>query len=336
MSNHKTNTVGAGRLAGRSLLTLHDLSHAELAALLDDAAALKAGKRNGARGSRLAGRNLALLFEKPSTRTRCAAAVAAADEGAATEYLSAADSHLGYKESVADTARVLGRMFDGILFRGYAHATLETLAAHAGVPVWNGLTDTAHPTQALADLLTVREAFGDTTGLRFVYCGDGRNNVACSLMLACAKSGMHFVDCTPASLAPSADTVRAAQEAAADTGGSVAVASDPAAAVRDANIVCTDVWASMGEEERMRERIALLRPYQVNMRLMEATGNLGGERVIFLHCLPAFHDARTTVTRETGALEVTDDVFEAPFSRVFDEAENRLHTMKALFVATLT
>jgi ornithine carbamoyltransferase len=323
-------------MKGRSFLTLHDVTDGELLGLLEAARALKEKKRAGLRGDRLTGRNIALLFEKSSTRTRCAASVAAADEGAHAEYLSSADSHLGYKESVADTARVLGRMFDGILFRGYKHETVETLARYAGVPVWNGLTDESHPTQALADLMTVQEAFGDLRGRKFVYCGDGRNNVANSLMLACAKSGMHYVVCAPDALTPAPKPVKAAAEVAAANGGSVAIERDPLHGVRGAHVVCTDVWASMGEEDLMNARIEQLRSYQVNMALMEATGRLSAGEVIFLHCLPAFHDARTKVTHKLGALEVTDDVFEAPFSRVFDEAENRLHTMKALFVATLT
>ncbi|MBN1557494.1 MAG: ornithine carbamoyltransferase [Lentisphaerae bacterium] len=322
-------------LKGRSLLTLNDLSDAELAALVERAQELKAERRTGRRGNRLAHRHLALLFEKHSTRTRCAAAVAAADEGGCTEYLGAQDSHLGGKESVADTARVLGRLFDGILFRGYAHATVEQLARHAGVPVWNGLTDAAHPTQALADLLTIREVFGALKGLTLAYCGDGRNNVAYSLMLAAAKTGMHFVDCTPPALAPAEDRVAAARDIAGGNGGSVRVVADPREGVAQANVVYTDVWASMGEEDAFEERVRLLAPYRVDMALMQATGGLDGGRAIFLHCLPALHDRNTAVTRERGALEVTDDVFEAPFSRVFEQAENRLHTMKALFLATL-
>lgn len=323
-------------MKGRSFLTLHDVSDDELLGLIKSARALKEKKRAGQRENRLAGRHIALLFEKSSTRTRCAAAVAAADEGATTEYLSAADSHLGYKESVADTARVLGRMFDGLLFRGFKHETAETLARYAGIPVWNGLTDDAHPTQALADLMTVEETFGDLRGRTLAYCGDGRNNVAHSLMLACAKTGMHFVNCTPDSLTPAPALVKAAAEIAAANGGSIVIERDPYRGVRGAHVVYTDIWASMGEEDQLNARIELLRPYQVNMALMEATGHLNDGEVVFLHCLPAFHDARTKVTHTLGALEVTDDVFEAPFSRVFDEAENRLHTMKALFVATLT
>jgi len=322
-------------LKGRSLLTLDDLSPAELAALLDLTARLKRRKAAGIRGRLLAGKHIALVFEKLSTRTRCAAAVAAADEGGNTEYLSAHEIHLGKKESPADTARVLGRMFDGILFRGYAQRTVELLAQYSGVPVWNGLTDESHPTQTLADLFTIREAYGRLEGLRVVYIGDGRNNVANSLMQGCAMAGLHFVNCTPRELVPARRLVAQARAAARRSGGSVTVAHDPRTAVRGANVLYTDVWVSMGEEARQRERLRLLRPYQVNMELARRTGNLESGRLIFMHCLPAFHDANTELTRRSGALEVTDEVFEAPFSRVFDEAENRLHTLKALFVASL-
>lgn len=322
-------------LRGRSLLTLSDLSDAEIAWLLDLALKLKRDKHAGVCRARLVGRHMALVFEKMSTRTRCAAAVAAADEGGCTEYLAATEIHLGKKESVADTARVLGRMFDGILFRGFHHATVERLARYSGVPVWNGLTDQAHPTQALADLMTIKETFGALAGRKVVYVGDGRNNVASSLMRGCAFSGMHFVNCTPDSLQPAAELVAQAAKAAAVRGGTVCVCADPSAAVAGANVVYTDVWTSMGEEAQFAARANLLRPYQVNMALLEATGNLAAEEVIFLHCLPALHDDRTEVTRDIGALEVTNDVFEAPFSKVFDQAENRLHTIKAMFVSSL-
>jgi ornithine carbamoyltransferase len=322
-------------MKGRSLLTLSDLSDGEVAGLLDLALSLKQDKHAGVCGQRLAGRHIALVFEKMSTRTRCAAAVAAADEGGRTEYLAASEIHLGKKESVPDTARVLGRMFDGILFRGYRQETVELLAQFSGVPVWNGLTDLSHPTQALADLMTIKERFGELAGRKVVYAGDGRNNVATSLMLACAVSGMHFVNCTPSSLQPSDDLIAHADQLASQRGGTVRVCNDPTEAVAGAHAVYTDVWTSMGEEEQFDARVALLRPYQVNMAMMQATGNLEKDDVIFLHCLPAFHDAQTDVTRECGPLEVTDDVFEAPFSRVFDQAENRLHTIKALFVSSL-
>jgi len=322
------------QLRGRSLLQITDLTDGELLYLLDLADILKQEKRSGTMQRRLAGKNLAMIFEKMSTRTRCACAVAASDEGGHAEFLTTQDIHLGKKESVADTARVLGRMFEGILFRGYKQETVALLARHAGVPVWNGLTDSHHPTQAMADLMTVREHFGYLRGVRLVYVGDGRNNVATSLMLACAKTGMHFVNGTPAGLAPDPALVRWCEERAHLNGGSVRVEHDPAAAVADAHVVYTDVWVSMGEEAQQAERLALLRPYQVNAALLAQTGHTADGQLIFLHCLPAFHDHNTEVTRETGALEVTDEVFEGRHSRVFEQAENKMHTMKSLFVAT--
>jgi ornithine carbamoyltransferase len=322
-------------LSGRSLRTLRDLSDGELRYLVTLAHELKQRKRAGIRGDLLDRKNIAMIFEKASTRTRSAAAVAIADEGGHAEYLSAREIHLGKKESVADTAKVLGRMFDGILFRGYRQDTVELLARFAGVPVWNGLTDDAHPTQTLADLQTIEEKFGRLKGLRVVYMGDGRNNVATSLMLGCAKSGMHFVDCTPPELYPTEELVAEARATAERNQATIEVECDPATAVKGANVVYTDVWASMGEEAEMSLRIRLLTPYQVTMKLMETTGNVGGGRVIFLHCLPAFHDRHTEVGKETGAMEVTNEVFDAPFSLVFEQSENRVHTMKAVFVATL-
>ena len=322
------------QLHGRALLQITDLTDGELLYLLDLADILKAEKKSGTMQRRLSGKNLALIFEKMSTRTRCACAVAAADEGGHTEFLTTQDIHLGKKESVADTARVLGRMFDGILFRGYKQENVQLLARHAGVPVWNGLTDSHHPTQAMADLMTVREHFGQLRGIRLVYVGDGRNNVATSLMLACAKTGMHFVNGTPEALRPDPKLVGWCAERAHLNGGSVRVEHEPAAAVADANVVYTDVWVSMGEEAQQAERLALLRPYQVNAALLRETGHTEDGRLIFLHCLPAFHDNNTAVTCESGALEVTDEVFEGKHSRVFDQAENKMHTMKSLFVAT--
>jgi ornithine carbamoyltransferase len=322
-------------MQGRSLLSLYDLTDREMMGLLDMAAAMKRRKKRGVRGSLLMRKNIALVFEKASTRTRCAATVAAADEGGMVEYLSADSIHLGKKESVADTARVLGRMFDGIMFRGYSQGTAEALAQYSDVPVWNGLTDDEHPTQALADLMTVRENFVRLKGLRLAYVGDGRNNVAVSLMQACAKAGIDFVNVTPPELTPGEDVVGRAAGIARANGAGVRIVHEPALGVRGANVICTDVWTSMGEEKKFRERLRLLRPYQVNEALMEATGNLASGKVIFLHCLPAFHDTQTEVTRDIGALEVTDEVFSAPYSRVFDEAENRVHTIKALFVASL-
>ncbi len=321
-------------LKNRSLLTLTDLTDGEMLELIDLALSLKARRDDGTRGELLLRRQVALIFEKSSTRTRCAASCAIREEGGAAEYLTRNDIHLGGKESVADTARVLGRMFDGILFRGFSQKTVETLARHAGVPVWNGLTDEAHPTQILADLMTMKQVFGRLKGLKLAYVGDGRNNVANSLMSGCAKAGVHYVNCTPPELTPDAALVAEARAAAAANGSNVEVVTDPRAGVKGANVIYTDVWVSMGEESQKERRLRLLRPYQVNRELVAATGVPESE-FIFLHCLPAFHDAETDVTRECGALEVTDDVFEAPFSKVFDEAENRMHTIKALFVSAL-
>lgn len=324
-------------LLGRSLLTLNDLADDELLGLIELSLRLKAKKASGnpEREHLLADRNICLIFQKSSTRTRCAAMVAAADEGAHAEYLGASDIHLGKKESVADTARVLGRMFDGILFRGFSHDTAVSLAEHAGVPVWNGLTDDWHPSQILADLMTVKEYFGCLKGLRVAYVGDGRNNVCNSLMLGCAKAGVNFVNCCPPDLSPREDFVGMAQAAAARNGSDITVTADPGQAVHGANVVYTDVWVSMGEESQFEERLKLLRPYQVDMTMIERTGNLESGKIIFLHCLPAFHNHETEMTRHIGAMEVTDDVFEAPFSRVFEQAENRMHTIKATMVATL-
>lgn len=323
-------------LKGRSLLTLGDLTDAEMMQLIGLARELKTRKAAGVRGNLLLRKSVAMIFEKMSTRTRCAASVAATDEGGSAEYLAANEIHLGKKESVVDTAQVLGRMFDGILFRGFKQSTVETLAKFSGIPVWNGLTDESHPTQILADLMTVQEAFGELAGLKFVYVGDGRNNVVTSLMMGCAKAGLHFVDCTPKALMPDECVVSAARACAEKTGGSVTITDDPRSAVEGANVIYTDVWVSMGEESKAAERIKLLMPYQVNMDMMERTGNVASGRVIFLHCLPAFHDNNTDVTAEIGALEVSDDVFRSKFSRVFDEAENRMHTIKALMVATMS
>ena len=323
-------------LKGKSLLTVKQLTPEEIRYLIDLAKQLKNKKKRGLRGNLLKRKNIALIFEKSSTRTRCAFTVAAADEGAHTDYLNMNDIHFGKKESLADSARVLGRMFDGIAFRGYRHETVEALAAHAGIPVWNGLTDIEHPTQILADLLTVQEYFGRLKGLILVYMGDGRNNVASSLMIGCVKMGMHFVNCTPSELMPDSNLLAEAEGFAAQTGGSVRIVHVPREAVRGAHVIYTDVWASMGEEAEFEKRRKLLGPYQVTMEIMRKTGRIETEDVIFLHCLPAFHNHLTEVTRTIGAMEVTDDVFESEFSRVFDQAENRLHTIKAVMIATLT
>jgi len=321
-------------LYGRSLLRMADLTDVEMLDLIDLAVALKARRRAGIRSDLLRRRQVALIFEKSSTRTRNSASVAIRDEGGSAEYLTKSDIHLGAKESVKDTARVLGRIFDGILFRGFSQATVDTLARYSGVPVWNGLTDAFHPTQILADLMTIQETFGRLKGIKLAYVGDGRNNVANSLMLGCAKAGVHYVNCTPPELSPDPVLVKEAVDVATRNGVTVEIVNDPKRGVAGANVLYTDVWVSMGEESKKESRLRLLRPYQVNMDLVKATGNANGE-LIFLHCLPAFHDHETAVTAESGALEVTDEVFEAPFSKVFDEAENRMHTIKALYVSAM-
>ena len=323
----------SGNLKGRHFLKELDFTPAELADLLDLAFTLKANKRAGDRGRALEGKNVSLIFEKPSTRTRCAFTVACVDEGAHPEYLGKGDIQLGKKETVADTARVLGRMFDGIQFRGFAHATVETLAKYAGVPVWNGLTDAWHPTQLLADVMTVKEQFATLQGRALAYCGDGRNNVANSLLVGCAMFGMDVRIVSPESLFPEKRLVEAAQAQAGATGGKVTVTADVKAGVKGAHAIYTDVWASMGEEAKLAERIALLKPYKVTRKVMEATGQ---PQAIFLHCLPCFHNLETEVSRQFPEVcEAEDEVFESPASRVFDQAENRMHTIKAVMVATL-
>ena len=321
-------------LYGRSLMRLASFSDEEMLDLVNLAGQLKARRRAGVRGDLLHRKNIALIFEKSSTRTRNSSVIAARDEGGGAEYLTRPDIHFGKKESVKDTARVLGRIYDGILFRGFSQQSCEELREHSGVPVWNGLTDDYHPTQILADLLTIRESFGSLENCTVAYVGDGRNNVANSLMMGCAKAGVRYVCCTPKALWPDERVLAEAEAVARRNGVDVRVCDDPVKGVKGANVLYTDVWVSMGEEAKTAERIALLRPYQVNMDLMRATGNLDG-RLLFLHCLPAFHDFNTEVTKDSGALEVTDEVFESKYSRVFDEAENRMHTIKALFVSAL-
>ena len=321
-------------LRGRSLMRLASFTDEEMMSLVDLAAQLKARRRAGVRGDLLRRRNIALIFEKSSTRTRNSSIIAARDEGGGAEYLTRPDIHFGKKESVKDTARVLGRIYDGILFRGFSQQTCEELAKWSGVPVWNGLTDDYHPTQILADLLTVKETFGSLDDCTVAYVGDGRNNVANSLMMGCAKAGVRYVCCTPKALWPDEAILAEAEAVAARNGVDIRVFDDPVKGVRGANVLYTDVWVSMGEEAKTAERIAMLRPYQINMDLMRATGNMEG-RLMFLHCLPAFHDFNTEVTKESGALEVTDEVFESKYSKVFDESENRMHTIKALFVSAL-
>lgn len=307
-------------LKGRHFLTLKDYTADEILYLLDLAAELKEKKKRGITGNSLKGKNIALIFEKPSTRTRCAFTVGANDEGGFPTYLSQHDIQLGYKESVKDTARVLGRMFDGIEFRGFKHEHVEQLAEYSGVPVWNGLTDEYHPTQILADLLTMKEHFGYLEGLNFVYLGDGRNNMANSLMIGCAKVGVNVSIIAPKELWPNEDLVALCRDYAKESGAEVCI-TDSVDAVEGADVLYTDVWCSMGEEDKTVERVALLHPYQINRALMEKTGK---ESTIFMHCLPA-----------VKGNEVTEEVFEKYADVVFEEAENRLHTIKAVMVATL-
>lgn len=323
-------------LKGRSLLTLRSFSDEEMLEIVDLAIALKARKDAGVRGDLLRRKHIALIFEKSSTRTRCSSAIAAADEGGTTEYLTRNDIHLGVKESVKDTARVLGRLFDGILFRGYKQSVVDDLAKYSGIPVWNGLTDDYHPTQILADFMTMKQHFGRLRGLKLAFIGDGRNNMANSLMLGCAKAGIDYVNCMPRELMPRPELVEEFKTIAAKNGSTIEIAHDPHAGVRGANVLYTDVWASMGEEAQRDARIKLLRPFQVNAQLVaDAEAGHPVDGTIFLHCLPAFHDHETVVSKDIGAMEVTDEVFESPISKVFDEAENRMHTIKALFVSSL-
>ncbi len=326
-------------LKGRHFLTLKDFTPCEIHYLLDLARDLKAKKRAGIKGDLLAGKNIVLLFEKTSTRTRCAFEVGAMDEGAGVVFLGAKDSQMGKKESLADTAQVLGRMFDGIEFRGFAQETVETLAQYAGVPVWNGLTDLYHPTQILADIMTIQEHVAKPLHeVKLVYAGDARNNMGNSLMIGCAKLGMHFVALAPKELWPEESLVKEMQAVAAETGAKIELLSDIPSAVKDADVIYADVWVSMGEEDKFAERIAQLQPYQVNREMFDLTGN---PHCIFLHCLPSFHDLNTEIGRsvheEFGleAMEVTDEIFNSPQSKVFDEAENRMHTIKAVMVATI-
>lgn len=307
-------------LKGRSFLTLKDFTKEEILYFVDLAAELKEKKKNGITGNSLNGKNIALIFEKPSTRTRCAFTVGATDEGGFPVYLSQHDIQLGHKESVKDTARVLGRMFDGIEFRGFKHEHVELLAKYSGVPVWNGLTDDYHPTQILADFLTMKEQFGHLEGLNFIYLGDGRNNMANSLMIGCAKVGVNFTIAAPKVLWPSEELVSLCESYAKESGSTVTVTED-VNAVEGADVLYTDVWCSMGEEHMATERIALLTPYQINKELMKKTGK---DTSILMYCLPA-----------VKGNEVTEDVFEEYADVIFDEAENRLHTIKAVMVATL-
>ena len=325
-------------LKNRHFLKLLDFTPEEIGGLLELAAELKAQKKAGIPHRMHEGKNVALIFEKTSTRTRCSFEVAAADLGMNAVYLDPSASQLGKKESIADTARVLGRMFDGIEYRGFGQERVEKLAAYAGVPVWNGLTNEFHPTQILADFLTVQEHFGALKGKKLVYLGDARYNMGNSLMVGCAKMGLHFVACAPEAYFPNAELVNTCKAVAADTGAVLEFETDPLQAVRNADVLYTDIWVSMGEPaEVWAQRIHDLLPYQVNGKLMEAAG----EQCRFMHCLPAYHDLETenglAIYQEFGldALEVTDEVFESPQSIVFDEAENRMHTIKAVMAATL-
>lgn len=325
-------------LKGRHFLKLLDYSQEEILYLLDLAAQLKEKKKRGIPVDVLKGRNVALIFEKTSTRTRCSFEVAAHDLGMGTTYLDPAGSQIGKKESIADTARVLGRMYEGIEYRGFGQDIVEELARYAGVPVWNGLTNEFHPTQMLADLLTIREHLGKLAGIRLVYMGDARYNMGNSYMVACAKLGMHFTACAPEKYFPDRQLTTKCREIAKESGGTVTLCEKVDEAVHSADVICTDVWVSMGEPDSVwSERIGDLSPYQVNRAVMD----LAGPQAVFLHCLPSFHNLDTKIGREMGErfgiteMEVTDEVFESVQSVVFDEAENRMHTIKAVMAATL-
>ena len=325
-------------LKNKDFLKLLDLTPEEISYLLELAADLKAKKKAGIPHALCQGKNIALLFEKDSTRTRCAFEVAGHDLGMGVTYLGPTGSQMGKKESIADTARVLSRMFDGIEYRGFGQSIVEELAQYSDVPVWNGLTNEFHPTQILADFLTIQEHCGGLKGKNLVYMGDARYNMGNSLMVGCAKMGMHFVACAPEKYFPDKELIAQCQAIAMETGATLAFITDPAAAVQNADVIYTDVWVSMGEPmEVWQERINDLAPYQVNAQLMAQAG----EKAVFMHCLPAFHDHKTTIGKEMGeafgrdAMEVTDEVFESPQSIVFDEAENRMHTIKAVMAATL-
>lgn len=325
-------------LRGKNFLTLLDFTPDQIRYLLDLSRDFKNAKRAGIPHAHLAGKNIVLLFEKTSTRTRCAFEVAGRDLGMGVTYLDPGSSQMGKKESIADTARVLGRMYDGIEYRGFDQKIVEELAAYAGVPVWNGLTNQFHPTQILADLLTIQEKFGRLEGIRFTYMGDARNNMGNSLMIGCAKMGLHFTACAPSSLFPAPELVEKAKEFAAASGGSVTLTEDVDQGPANADVIYTDIWVSMGEADSVwAERIKLLKPYQVNASVMAKAA----PNAIFMHCLPSFHDTNTTigaqVAKDFGVteMEVANEVFEGPQSVVFDEAENRMHTIKAVMYATL-
>lgn len=325
-------------LAGRHLLTLRDFTQEEILALLDLSDELKKKKKAGIPVDVCRGMNVALIFEKTSTRTHCAFEVAAHDLGMGTTYLDSSGSQIGKKESIPDTARVLGRMFDGIEYRGFGQSIVEELAKYAGVPVWNGLTNEYHPTQMLADLMTIREHFGTLKGIKLAYLGDARYNTGNSLMVACSKMGMHFVACAPKEYFPNPELVAACQEYAKESGGSITLTEDVMAGTKGADVISTDVWVSMGEPDDVwATRIRELSPYRVTAEVMKNAG----EKSVFMHCLPAFHDVKTTIGKQIfekfgiSEMEVTDEVFESAQSIVFDEAENRMHTIKAVMAATL-
>ena len=325
-------------MKGKSFLKLLDLTPAQIRELLDLAADFKAKKKAGIPHRLHEGKNIVLLFEKDSTRTRCAFEVAGADLGMSVTYLGPSGSQMGKKESIADTARVLGRMYDGIEYRGYGQQIVEELAKYAGVPVWNGLTNEFHPTQVLADFLTIQEHFGELKGRKLVYCGDARYNMGNSLMVGCAKMGMHFVACAPESYFPDKALIDTCQAIANQTGAVLEFITDPMTATKNADVIYTDVWVSMGEPDSVwQERIEALKPYQVNKAMMDNAGS----QCRFMHCLPAFHDLNTVIGKQIhekfgiDCMEVTDEVFESQQSIVFDEAENRMHTIKAVMAATL-
>jgi ornithine carbamoyltransferase len=325
-------------LKGRDFLKILDFTPEEITYLLDVAADLKAKKKAGIPHDIHRGKNIVLIFEKTSTRTRCSFEVAAYDLGMGVTYLDPSVSQIGKKESIADTARVLGRLYDGIEYRGYGQEIVDELAKYADVPVWNGLTNESHPTQILADFLTIKEKFGRLNGIKLVYMGDARYNMGNSLMAGCAKMGMSFTACAPEAYFPEEKLVDECKMVASSTGAEITLETDPEKAVRNADIVYTDVWVSMGEPAGMWEkRLKALYPYQVNSDIMK----LAGKNAVFMHCLPAYHDLKTAVGREVGerygvnSLEVTDEVFEGKQSIVFDEAENRMHTIKAVMAATL-
>lgn len=325
-------------LKGRNFLTLKDFTQEEITYFLDVAEELKEKKQNGIPHRVFEGKNIALIFEKTSTRTRCSFEVAAHDLGIGVTYLDPQGSQIGKKESIADTARVLGRMFDGIEYRGFGQEIVEELAEYAGVPVWNGLTNEYHPTQMLADLLTIREHFGRLNGIKLVYMGDARYNMGNSLMIACAKMGMDFVACAPKEYFPNDELVAQCQEYAKESGATIALTEDVQEGTKDADVLYTDVWVSMGEpDEVWEERIQALSPYQINRKVMDNAK----ETAIFMHCLPAFHDLKTKIGKEIyekyglTEMEVTDEVFEQYADVVFEEAENRMHTIKAVIAVTL-